>query len=105
MRQIVLRARATCQTLVLPLQSANREMPVCFRCCIECRYKNCSSPIKLFKTKADVRQHIKNWHTLEKSEQREQRLIKKLEKYKHYAENYKKLLDQVVRMRNVCCIE
>lgn len=59
------------------------------------RYKNCSSPIKLFKTKADVRQHIKNWHTLEKSEQREQRLMKKLEKYKHYAENYKKLLDQV----------
>ncbi|OAO17458.1 zinc finger protein [Blastocystis sp. ATCC 50177/Nand II] len=60
----------------------------------KCPYKNCSSPIKLFKTKADVRQHIKNWHTLEKSEQREQRLMKKLEKYKHYAENYKKLLDQ-----------
>ena len=58
-------------------------------------FKNCTSPIKLFKTKADVRQHVKNWHTLEKSEQREQKLLKKVEKWKKFAETYKKLRDHV----------
>lgn len=59
------------------------------------RFEHCTSPIKLFKTKADVKQHIKNWHTLEKSEQREIKLLRKLDKYKKFAENYKKLREQV----------
>lgn len=42
-----------------------------------------------------MKQHIKNWHTLEKSEQRELKLLRKLEKYKKFAENYKKLREQV----------
>ncbi|CBK21060.2 uncharacterized protein [Blastocystis hominis] len=60
----------------------------------KCPFEHCTSPIKLFKTKADVKQHIKNWHTLEKSEQRELKLLRKLEKYKKFAENYKKLREQ-----------
>lgn len=60
------------------------------------RYKNCTSPIKLFKTKADVRQHVKNWHTLEKSEQRELKLLKKVEKWRKLEDVNKKLKDYVV---------
>lgn len=58
------------------------------------RHENCTSPVRLFKTKADVRQHLKNWHTLEKCEQREMKLLKKVEKYRHYAEQLKTLKDQ-----------
>ena len=57
------------------------------------RHENCTSPVRLFKTKADVRQHLKNWHTLEKCEQREMKLLKKVEKYRHYAEQLKTLKD------------
>ena len=57
-------------------------------------HENCTSPVRLFKTKADVRQHLKNWHTLEKCEQREMKLLKKVEKYRHYAEQLKALKDQ-----------
>ena len=64
------------------------------RLCVIPRFKDCTSPIKLFKTKADVRQHVKNWHTLEKCEQRELKLLKKLEKYRRFADQYKKLKDQ-----------
>lgn len=59
-----------------------------------CSHENCTSPVRLFKTKADVRQHLKNWHTLEKCEQREMKLLKKVEKYRHYAEQLKTLKDQ-----------
>ena len=45
----------------------------------------------MFKTKADVRQHVKNWHTLEKSERREMKLLHKLEKTKSLEEQIKKL--------------
>ncbi|KAK8814120.1 hypothetical protein WA158_007982 [Blastocystis sp. Blastoise] len=55
-----------------------------------CTFKNCTSPIKKFKTKADVRQHIRNWHTIEKYEQREIKLLKKLEKFNVMAQNLKK---------------
>lgn len=58
------------------------------------RHENCTSPVRLFKTKADVRQHLKNWHTLEKCEQREMKLLKKVEKYRHYAEQLKTLKEQ-----------
>ncbi|KAK8826220.1 hypothetical protein WA538_001364 [Blastocystis sp. DL] len=60
----------------------------------KCPHENCTSPVRLFKTKADVRQHLKNWHTLEKCEQREMKLLKKVEKYRHYAEQLKTLKDQ-----------
>lgn len=43
-----------------------------------CPYKNCTSTVKSFKTKGDVRQHIKNWHTIEKVEERGIKLIKKV---------------------------
>lgn len=37
---------------------------------------------------------MKNWHTLEKSEQRELKLLRKLEKIARYEEELKKLKDQ-----------
>lgn len=43
-----------------------------------CPYKKCTSRVKLFKTKADVKQHIKNWHSIEKIEGREIRLLKRI---------------------------
>ena len=59
------------------------------------RFKNCTSHIKKFKTKAAVRQHIKNWHSIEKYEQREIKLLKKLEKYTLLLHSYKKLKNDV----------
>ena len=61
----------------------------------ECTFKNCTSHIKKFKTKAAVRQHIKNWHSIEKYEQREIKLLKKLEKYTILLHSYKKLKNDV----------
>lgn len=69
------------------------------------RFKHCTSPIKLFKTKADVRQHIKNWHTLEKSELREMKLLKKVEKWKKFAENFKRIRDRVDAFNQCYSIE
>ena len=52
-----------------------------------------------------MRQHVKNWHTLEKSEQREQKLLKKVEKWKKFAETYKKLRDHVCESISFYLIE
>lgn len=78
-----------------------------------CPYKNCTSSVKSFKTKADIKQHLKNWHSNTKVEEREIKLVKKINSLQEELSGYrdvhlknKQLMEENKYLKqfiNICC--